>query len=123
MTSNRERDFPPAFLRRCLRIDMPDPKDDQVLQRIVKAHFEREASEDQWADVEPEIDLLITEFAKSLQRKQASLATDQLLNLIYMVRQSQLTTEQTEEDKDKEAELEALKRILLKRLTNEAGGK
>jgi MoxR-like ATPase len=121
MTSNGERDFPPAFLRRCLRINMPDPKDDAVLQRIVGAHFEREASDTTWKKVKQKADPLIADFAKELQRKQASLATDQLLNLVYMVRQSQLGTETPEADK--EAEIKVLKEILLKRLTSEADGK
>ena len=38
MTSNGERDFPPAFKRRCLRVRMPDPNE-TTLQEIVKAHF------------------------------------------------------------------------------------
>ncbi|MDX2097216.1 MAG: AAA family ATPase [Leptolyngbyaceae cyanobacterium bins.59] len=126
MTSNGERDFPPAFLRRCLRITMPDPKDDTVLQNIVSAHFEREAKETTWAEVKQQIDPLITNFAKALQRDKADLATDQLLNLVYMVRKSQLNPSQdTEQEKsaDLAALIEALKRILLKRLSSEADGK
>ncbi len=126
MTSNGERDFPPAFLRRCLRITMPDPKDDAVLQQIVGAHFEREASETTWAEVKQQIDPLITAFAKDLEGNKVDLATDQLLNLVYMVRQSQLGLSETAEP-DKAAQLEALinvlKSILLKRLTSEADGK
>ena len=38
MTSNGERDFPPAFKRRCLRITLPDPQK-EGLEAIVKAHF------------------------------------------------------------------------------------
>ena len=41
MTSNGERDFPPAFVRRCLRIRMPDP-DAAALQTIIKAHIQDE---------------------------------------------------------------------------------
>lgn len=122
MTSNGERDFPPAFLRRCLRINMPDPKEDAVLQKIVGAHFEREASEANWSEVKQRIDPLIADFAKELQRNKVDLATDQLLNLVYMVRQSQLSTSGDAEP-DKSAEMEVLKSILLKRLTSEADGK
>ena len=39
MTSNGERDFPPPFLRRCLRLDMREP-DEQALEAIVTAHLE-----------------------------------------------------------------------------------
>ncbi|MFM7239487.1 MAG: AAA family ATPase, partial [Cyanobium sp.] len=38
MTSNREREFPPAFHRRCIRLGMPPP-DEQALTPIVEAHF------------------------------------------------------------------------------------
>lgn len=41
MTSNGERDFPPAFLRRCLRVKMPDP-DREALKTIVRAHFQEQ---------------------------------------------------------------------------------
>jgi MoxR-like ATPase len=122
MTSNGERDFPPAFLRRCLRINMPDPKEDAVLQRIVGAHFETEVKEDGWSEVQQQIDPLIAEFAKELQRNKVDLATDQLLNLVYMVRQSQLNFS-ADAKQDKLQEMEVLKQILLKRLTSEADGK
>lgn len=122
MTSNGERDFPPAFLRRCLRINMPDPKDDAVLQRIVGAHFENEAQQDGWLKVQQQIDPLIADFAKELQRNKVDLATDQLLNLVYMVRKSQLNSSAGAEQ-DKLQEMEVLKQILLKRLTSEADGK
>lgn len=125
MTSNGERDFPPAFLRRCLRINMPDPDNSDVLEKIVGAHFQREASETTWKDVTQKIDPLIIEFAKALENKKASLATDQLLNLVYMIRQSQLsTTEVSEQDIDaKDNELEIIKKILLRRLSGETGSK
>ncbi|MDB9371052.1 MoxR family ATPase [Nodularia spumigena CS-586/05] len=38
MTSNGERDFPPAFKRRCIRINMPNPGINN-LTSIVKAHM------------------------------------------------------------------------------------
>ena len=41
MTSNGERDFPPAFVRRCLRIRMPDP-DPNALKTIINAHFQNQ---------------------------------------------------------------------------------
>ncbi|MBM5817580.1 MAG: hypothetical protein FJ083_13650, partial [Cyanobacteria bacterium K_Offshore_surface_m2_239] len=46
MTSNREREFPPAFHRRCIRIGMPPP-DDQVLTPIVEAHFANQSKDNQ----------------------------------------------------------------------------
>jgi MoxR-like ATPase len=124
MTSNGERDFPPAFLRRCLRIKMPDPTNSGVLTKIVGAHFDRsdrQETERPWAEVEPQVAKLIENFAQDLQKRQSSLATDQLLNLIYMVRQSQLDDAELSED-DKAAELNTLKAILLRRLTSGAAG-
>ena len=38
MTSNGEREFPPAFLRRCIVADLPDPDADK-LARVVRAHL------------------------------------------------------------------------------------
>lgn len=38
MTSNREREFPPAFHRRCIRLGMPPPNE-HALTPIVEAHF------------------------------------------------------------------------------------
>ncbi|HEY9625095.1 MAG TPA: MoxR family ATPase [Crinalium sp.] len=75
MTSNGERDFPPAFLRRCLRVAMPKPKGDD-LTRIVEAHLGEEIAS-QFQD-------LIEEFALKSSAESASLATDQLLNAIYL---------------------------------------
>ncbi len=72
MTSNAEREFPPAFLRRCLRVTMQLP-DEEQLAEIVKAHLEEDAK-----DVEE----MIREFIK---RRDDDLATDQLLNAVYLV--------------------------------------
>ncbi|MFM9102385.1 MAG: AAA family ATPase, partial [Cyanobium sp.] len=41
MTSNGEREFPPAFNRRCLRVPMPDfSRDPASLEAIVRSHWE-----------------------------------------------------------------------------------
>ena len=67
LTSNGERDFPPAFLRRCVQLELPQPDDDK-LGKIVAAHLGPEAR-DQAAG-------LITEFLA--RRERNILATDQL---------------------------------------------
>jgi MoxR-like ATPase len=73
LTSNGERDFPPAFLRRCLRITMPDPNE-KALTEIVTAHLK---------DAPPDkIEQLVDEF---LKRKSGVLAPDQLLNVVYLL--------------------------------------
>jgi MoxR-like ATPase len=75
LTSNGERDFPAAFLRRCIRLRMPPP-DVDLLTDIVTAHL--------GADVAAECDGMIREFAAKAENTRA-LATDQLMNAIYMV--------------------------------------
>ena len=74
MTSNREREFPPAFLRRCIRIAIEDP-DEKMLGDIVESHFD-EKTRDQALD-------LIRQFFDN--RKNKDLATDQLLNAVYLI--------------------------------------
>ena len=78
LTSNGERDFPAPFLRRCLCLTMQDP-DEDILNDIVKAHFGENIAE------QSEVKELITDFAKAVENKDKILATDQLLNAIFMV--------------------------------------
>jgi MoxR-like ATPase len=75
LTSNGERDFPAAFLRRCIRLRMPDPTPG-LLAGIVAAHLGREAAQ--------EAEDLILDFAQRAQNSQ-TLATDQLMNAVYIV--------------------------------------
>ncbi len=73
LTSNGERDFPPAFLRRCVRLEIDEPND-QRLARIVEAHLGPEicaANGD-----------IISRFLQL--RAVGDLATDQLLNAIFL---------------------------------------
>lgn len=73
ITSNGEREFPSAFMRRCLRLDLKPPGP-YKLAEIVEAHLGpvmRDRSRE-----------LITEFLK--RRTHGELATDQLLNAIYL---------------------------------------
>ena len=76
MTSNGEREFPPAFLRRCLRVIMPDPKG-EALKSIVKAHFGEEAFE--------KTDNDISELIQYFEDKHGDRATDQLLNAVHLL--------------------------------------
>jgi MoxR-like ATPase len=73
MTSNDERDFPPAFLRRCLRLQITEP-DDKELEEIVKLHFSSEEYE--------QVVSLVNQFRAV--RENGYLATDQLLNAVYL---------------------------------------
>nr|BFE59170.1 MoxR family ATPase [Dactylosporangium thailandense] len=72
MTSNGERDFPPAFLRRCVRLDLAEP-DGARLASIVEAHLGADGAAG--AD-------LIERFLAA--RSHGELATDQLLNAIFL---------------------------------------
>jgi MoxR-like ATPase len=74
MTSNREREFPPAFLRRCVRVTIEDP-DEIMLADIVRSHFDEETKKKSGD--------LIAQFFTN--RKNKELATDQLLNAVYLI--------------------------------------
>ena len=94
LTSNGERDFPPAFLRRCLRLRMAQP-DKMMLGRIVSAHLDaefetlskREGGEEEAnarrAAAESVRESLIQTFLD--RRKESELSTDQLLNALFMI--------------------------------------
>jgi MoxR-like ATPase len=78
MTSNGERDFPPAFLRRCLRLTMPQPSTTK-LGRIVEAHLPEARLTDQQKEQRR---LLIANFLTL--RDKGDLANDQLLNALQL---------------------------------------
>ncbi|MFE1322113.1 AAA family ATPase [Kitasatospora phosalacinea] len=80
ITSNGERDFPPAFLRRCVRLNLPDPTR-EYLQKIVEAQF---AAPYTGADdgTKRELEDLIDKFSAAAHA--GNLATDQLLNAIHL---------------------------------------
>jgi len=103
LTNNGERDFPPAFLRRCLRLNMPYDPDVTVLKDIVKAHLGSEVL----TQNKEKIENLINKFIKL--RKGGDIATDQLLNAIYMV---------TREFKPEQEDEKDLVDVLLKYLTS-----
>jgi MoxR-like ATPase len=88
MTSNRERDFPPAFNRRCIRVEMPHPTETDTLKAVVLAHFDpRQATSDskgespflKQAPVLEEIETFLN------RDEQQKLATDQLLNALHLL--------------------------------------
>ena len=73
LTSNAEREFPPAFLRRCLHLDLQPPSPAQVAA-IVVAHLGQDAA----AAAQQQV----AEFLS--RRTHTALTTDQLLNAIYI---------------------------------------
>ncbi|GAA3039043.1 AAA family ATPase [Actinokineospora globicatena] len=95
LTSNDERDFPPAFLRRCVRFTMPRPGVAE-LREIVAAHL----------DVDPTagpVGELVEAFAQRLADNDV-LAVDQLLNVIHLVADG--------------ADTEGLRQLLLRSLSH-----
>jgi MoxR-like ATPase len=89
MTSNGERDFPPPFLRRCLQLEIKEPEKTE-LENIIKAHFASEGTEE-GKRISAEMMGLIDEFIG--KRKKGELATDQLLNALYLLTRPQSPTE------------------------------
>ncbi|WEO97607.1 MoxR family ATPase [Streptomyces sp. FXJ1.172] len=81
LTSNGEREFPPAFLRRCVTLHLRQP-DDRHLAEIVRAHL---GEPDAYAQT------LIDRFLS--RAGVGDLATDQLLNAIYLARSADLDAE------------------------------
>jgi MoxR-like ATPase len=80
MTSNGERDFPPAFLRRCLRLKMPDPSQNQTaLERIVEAHLNRGKDRNHWARIQDEAKILVENFITKGADETSDISTDQLV--------------------------------------------
>ncbi|WP_235036973.1 MoxR family ATPase [Actinomadura sp. K4S16] len=75
MTSNGEREFPPAFLRRCVTVKLRQPADKGELAAIVQEHLGSLAAESD--------DLVRRFFQRSAS---GTLATDQLLNAVYLCR-------------------------------------
>jgi MoxR-like ATPase len=73
ITSNGEREFPPAFLRRCTLLDIPDLGAER-LAALVAAHFPQNSTE--FAD-------LVTRFERR-RAQVGDLAADQLLNAVHL---------------------------------------
>ena len=75
MTSNGEREFPPAFLRRCVTVELRQPSGEDELAAIVREHLGPLADQSD--------DLVRRFFERSAS---GTLATDQLLNAVYLCR-------------------------------------
>ncbi len=108
MTSNGERDFPPAFYRRCLRVKMPNPTPESLLP-IVRSHFD-DADQSRWAETERKLTDLIDQFLD--KGNKADRATDQLLNAIYLM---------SREESPSDQEMKRLQALLFKRLSEADG--
>jgi MoxR-like ATPase len=104
MTSNGDRDFPRAFYRRCLRVQMLDPTSESLLP-IVQSHFDN-ADPSGWTKTKANLTGLIGQFLD--KGNKADRATDQLLNAIYLM---------TRHERPTEAEMKRLQDLLFKRLS------
>jgi MoxR-like ATPase len=82
MSSNGERDFPPAFNRRCLRVTMPDfSRNPEALRVIVHSHLKLDQQE-------AKVEQALQTFADAVDKQKSAgdaLATDQLLNLVHLM--------------------------------------
>jgi len=87
ITSNGEREFPPAFLRRCISVSIEPPGEEQ-LARIVEAHLGEEVLRSSRG--------IIQRFLE--QRNKGDLATDQLLNAIYLAASGSRPPEEDRDD-------------------------
>ena len=105
MTSNGERDFPPAFLRRCLQLEMPEPTIEELAE-IVESHFDNLESDTDTLNIAKEF---IEKFVRAREGGK-NLATDQLLNVIFM-----LTKKKSPSEQDKKNLLECLLQSLDRR--------
>ena len=77
LTSNGEREFPAAFHRRCIRVEMPTPTHEDLVH-VVGAHFK------------PSVQLSDKDLAEEIRNflgDEGNLdrATDQLLNALYLL--------------------------------------
>jgi MoxR-like ATPase len=107
MTSNGEREFPPAFLRRCLTFRIRQPGTEQ-LAAIVEAQLGDQLRADPQVAAQRRsmVGQLISQFHQRSEEGQL-LATDQLLNAIHLTSRNDLN----------EAERDQLTDLLLHNLT------
>lgn len=82
LTSNGERDFPAPFLRRCIRLTIREP-DAKMLEAIVESHL---------GELSDDIRQLVQDFyeLRGEVRDRGQLATDQLLNAVYLVTRGEI---------------------------------
>jgi len=99
ITSNSEREFSSAFMRRCIHLHIEAPTKDE-LTKIVEAHF---------GEISSEMDEIIRDFLE-LRSDKHHLANDQLLSAIYLLRNKLLGNEAEKplDEKSREIILESI---------------
>ena len=85
MTSNGEREFPAAFLRRCLRLKISQPTEEE-LRRIIHGHLNMNVPGTSNEDLSAEQQATQKLLADFLDKRgeQSRLATGQLLDAMYL---------------------------------------
>ena len=81
LTSNGERELPAPFLRRCLRLEIKPPDKDK-LQEIVRAHFKQLPDSQKLPE---DVVKFIGTVVDRRNQKKEYVATDQLLNAVYLI--------------------------------------
>ncbi|AUB42334.1 MoxR-like ATPase [Nostoc flagelliforme CCNUN1] len=89
MTSNEAREFPPAFLRRCLRLSLRQPNTEDDFYQILEKRF----GSKELKQLDKPARKLIQNFLDRIQKKDVKLATDQLLNAVYLLLQGDNLTQ------------------------------
>jgi MoxR-like ATPase len=105
MTSNAEREFPPPFLRRCIRLTITAADNVDRLTEIVNSHLQQFLG-NRHADVKKLIEAFLAD------AKNKELATDQLLNAVFLTIASKDGAEKTFAP----GEIKALQTMLLEKL-------
>ncbi|MGK7913128.1 MAG: AAA family ATPase [Synechococcus sp.] len=94
MTSNEAREFPPAFMRRCLSLKLEQPNTEEGFYEILQQRFKN-------ADLvanETKAKGLIHTFLDRIAENDKKLATDQLLNAVYLMLQGEDLTEENQRE-------------------------
>jgi MoxR-like ATPase len=105
MTSNAEREFPPPFLRRCVRLTIQPPDTVERLSEIVNSHLKQHLMGKQ-----AEVAALIVDFLA--QAKSTELATDQLLNAVFLTIGMSNSAERTFDP----TEIASLRKMILEKI-------
>jgi len=87
MTTNEERDFSPAFTRRCIKLHLDLP-DEQKLQDILSAHIK-----DKKLLALEETKKLVAEFTGRKSDPAMRISVDRLINAIHLLGAGRLATE------------------------------
>ena len=74
MTSNGEREFPPAFMRRCIHLTIQPRRDLAELEKIINSHIKLDR------DKKEKLAGVIEEFVG----KEGYYSIDQLLNAVFL---------------------------------------